>query len=106
MQNVEHQKSTRCKGAIKNEVLKDVLVAVCLVVIDCGNYRLRVQTDNGTEQAERGSHGLSHISICAKSILVRREQINDREDDNKRRGYDSDDCNNRPHESEKSSEDT
>jgi hypothetical protein len=105
MQNEEHQKSTRCEGTIKNEVLKDVLVAGSLVVIDCGNYRLQVQTDNGTEQGERGSNGLSHISIRAKSILVRREQINDREDDNKGHGYDYDDCDNLPHESEKSSED-
>ena len=66
MQNEEHQKSTRCEGTIKNEVLKDVLVAGSLVVIDSGNYRLQVQADNGTELGERGSNGLSHISIRAE----------------------------------------
>jgi len=61
MQNEKNQKSSRSEGAIKNEVLKDVVVGGSLGVIRCGDYRLEVQKYYCTKEVERGVNDLSHI---------------------------------------------
>jgi hypothetical protein len=61
MHNEEHQKSARREGAIKNEVLKDVVVGGSFGVIGCGNYRLQVQKHDYTKEVERTINDLSHI---------------------------------------------